>query len=44
MLDGERQHRKARQKKTRKQTKLKSNVNSTAVLNDENNAFNIFNE
>ena len=30
-------------KKTRKQTKLKSNVNSTPVLN-EKNAFNIFNK
>ena len=44
MLAGERQRRKARERKTRKQTKLKNNVNSTAVLNDDSNAFDIFNE
>ena len=46
MLAGERQHRKDRERKTRKQTKLKNNVNSTAVLNDDNKdkAFDIFNE
>ena len=44
MLPGERQFRKARERKTIKQTKLKSNVNSTAVLNDDNNTFDIFNE
>ena len=44
MLAGERQHRKARERKIRKQTKLKNNVNSTAVLNDDKNAFDIFNE
>ena len=44
MLAGEQQRRKARERKTRKQTKLKNNVNSTAVLNDDNNAFDIFNE
>ena len=36
MLDGERQPRKARERKTRKQTKLKNNVNITAVLNHDN--------
>ena len=36
MLAGERQRRKARERKTRKQTKLKNNVNVTAVLNDDN--------
>ena len=44
MLAGERQRRKARERKTRKQTKLKQNLNSTPVLNDGNNAFDIFNE
>ena len=44
MLAGQRQRRKARERKTRKQTKLKNNVNSTAVLNDDNNAFDFFNE
>ena len=44
MPAGERQHRKARERKTWKQTKLKNNVNSTVVLNDDNNAFDIFNE
>ena len=44
MLAGERQRRKARETKTRKQTKLKNNVNSTLALNDDNNAFGIFNE
>ena len=44
MLAGEPQRRKARERKTRKQTKLINNVNSTAVLNDDNNAFEIFNE
>ena len=43
MLTGERQA-KARERKTRKKTKLKNNVNSTAVLNDDNKAFDIFNE
>ena len=43
MLAGERQRRKARESKTRKQTKLKNNVNSNAVLSDDNNAFDIFN-
>ena len=36
MLAGERQPRKARERKTRKQTKLKNNVNITAVLNHDN--------
>ena len=36
MLVGEQQRRKARERKTRKQTKLKNNVNVTAVLNDDN--------
>ena len=44
MLAGERQRRKAPERKTRKQTKLKNNVNSIAVLNDDNNTFDIFNE
>ena len=44
MLAGERQRRKARERKTRKQTQLINNVNSTAVLNDDSNAFGIFNE
>ena len=44
MLAGERQHRKARERKIRKQTELKNNVNITAVLNDDKNAFDIFNE
>ena len=44
MLAGERQRCKAPERKKRKQTKLKNNVNSTAVLNDDNNAFDIFNE
>ena len=44
MLAGERQRRKLRERKTRKQTKLKNNVSSTTVLNDENNAFDIYNE
>ena len=44
MLAGERQRRKARKRKTRKQTQLINNVNSTAVLNDDSNAFGIFNE
>ena len=39
MLAVERRCRKARERKTRKQTKLKNNVNSTAVLNDDNNGF-----
>ena len=43
MLAGEKQRREAQERKTRKQTKLKNNVNSTAVLND-NNAFDIFNK
>ena len=43
MLAGEQQRREAQERKTRKQTKLKNNVNSTAVLND-NNAFDIFNK
>ena len=43
MLVGERQRHKARERKTRKQTKLKKNVNSDAVLNDDNNVFDIFN-
>ena len=43
MLAGERQRHKARERKTRKQTKLKNNVNSAAVLNDDNNVFDIFN-
>ena len=43
MLAGEQQHYKARERKTRKQTTLKSNVDSTAVLNDDN-AFDIFNK
>ena len=30
--------------KEKKQTKLKNNANITAVLNDDNNAFDIFNE
>ena len=41
MLAGERQCRKAQERKTRKQTKLKDNVNSTAVLNDDNNTVDI---
>ena len=40
----ERQSRKARERKPRKQTKLKSNVSSAAVLNDDSNTFDIFNE
>ena len=44
MLAGERQHGKPRERKTRKQTKLKDNVSSTTVLNDDNNAFDICNE
>ena len=44
MSAGERQRRKPRERKTRKQTKLKNNVSSTTVLNDDNNAFNICNE
>ena len=44
MLAGERQRRKARETRTRKQTKLKNNINSTPALNDDNNAFGIFNE
>ena len=44
MLAGERQCRKARERKTRKQTKLKNNVDSTGVLNDDSNAFDICNE
>ena len=44
MLAGERQCRKARERKTRKKTKLKNNVNSIAVLNDDKNTFDIFNE
>ena len=44
MLAGERQCCKAWERKTRKQTKLKNNVNSTAVLNDDSNAFDIFSE
>ena len=43
-VSGERQCRKARERKTRKQTKLKNNVSSTAVLNDDSNTFVIFNE
>ena len=42
MLAKEPQRRKVRERKTRKQTKLKKNVNSTAVLDDNNNAFAIF--
>ena len=42
MLAGERQRPKAGERKAGKQTKLKSNFNSTAVLNDDNNAFDIF--
>ena len=34
-VSGERQRRKARERKIRKQTKLKNDVNSTAVLNDD---------
>ena len=41
MLAGEQQHCKARERKARIQTKLKNNVSSTAVLNDDNNAFDI---
>ena len=44
MLAKEPQRRKVRERKTRKQTKLKKNVNSTAVLDDNNNAFAIFNK
>ena len=44
MLAGERQHGKPRERKTRKQTKLKDNVSSTTVLNDDNNASDICNE
>ena len=44
MLAGERQHRKTGERKTRKQIKLKNNVNSTAVRNDNNNTFDNFNE
>ena len=44
MLAGERQCRKAPERKTRKQTKLKNNVDSTGVLNDDSNAFDICNE
>ena len=44
MLAGERQCREARERKTRKQTKLKNNVDSTGVLNDDSNAFDICNE
>ena len=43
-VSGERQRRKAQQRKTRKQTKLKNNVKSTAVLDDDNNTLDIFNE
>ena len=44
MLAKEPQRRKVRERKARKQTKLKKNVNSTAVLDDNNNAFAIFNK
>ena len=44
VLAWEQQRLKSQEGKTRKQTKLKNNVNSTAVLNDGNNAFEIFNE
>ena len=43
-VSGEQQRRKAREKKIRKQTKLKNDVNSTAALNDDSNAFAIFNK
>ena len=43
-VSGEEQRRKAQQRKTRERTKLKNNVKSTAVLNDDNNALDIFNE
>ena len=43
MLAGGQRH-KTRERKTRKQTKLKNNVNSTAVLNDDSNTFDIVNE
>ena len=43
-VSGERQRCKARERKIRKQTKLKNDVNSTAVLNDDSNAFAIFNK
>ena len=44
MLAGERQSPTARERTKRKQTKLKININSTAVLNDDNNTFHICNE
>ena len=44
VLAWEQQRLKSQEGKTRKQTKLKNNVNSTAVLNDGNNTFEIFNE
>ena len=44
MLAGEGHRHKTRERKTRKQTKLKNNVKSTAVLNDDNNTLDIFNE
>ena len=44
MLAGEGHRLKTRERKTRKQTKLKNNVKSTAVLNDDSNAFDIVNE
>ena len=44
VLAWEQQRLKSQEGKTRKHTKLKNNVNSTAVLNDGNNTFEIFNE
>ena len=41
LLAGKQQHCKARERKTKIQTKFKNNVSSTAVLNDDNNAFDI---
>ena len=44
ILAGEQQRHKTWERKIKKQTKMKNNVNSTAVLNDDNKHFDIFNE